>query len=334
MLNVFDEDKTSECAVVCDSGMLPIGILMRARFYSKLRGRFSAELYYDKPIGLLLTGTATLKVDTEAEPRHLIDMALSREDDTLYDCVLVTDDGNLCGIMTVSDLLKLSRKLQEDAVKQQKGTILSAEERLREIERTAEQTAESAGRGEALSIEMVDLTVEGKRELESVKKAFRSMAEVSTAQDERMQELRREAGSIETVSKLIKELAEQSNLLAINASIEAARAGEYGKGFAVVASEVMNMAAQTRLSAAKISAITESIVQAVVETSELAVTGRSAAKSGEADVLEAEGVFNRLFTAAAANRSSAELVDRLSEQAYRTAIRVTEEMQNLRQSYL
>ena len=80
----------------------------------------------------------------------------------------------------------------------------------------------------------------------------------AAASGETVKSLVEAAGRIDEVVALITDIAEQTNLLALNATIEAARAGEAGKGFAVVASEVKNLANQT-------AKATDEIAQQVAE---------------------------------------------------------------------
>lgn len=332
ILTVMGNGEECECVVVCDAGGRPEGLLMRSRVYAKLQGRFSSELYYDKPI-MKIADTSPLVASWDMSPQKLIDLALSRDEESLYDCVLVTKHGKLAGVLTVSDLLNLSRRLQEKAEVEQQRTIRSAVNRVKEIENIVRLTKESAIQGEFLSSEMVNLTLSGKNELDKVKRAFESIANYSSQQEQRMEMLQKEAGHISGFSRLIKELADQSNLLAINASIEAARAGEYGLGFAVVASEVMELANQTKKSASEITAITELILQSIIKTLALAKEGRTVTEASEAYVEEAGNVFNRLLKSAAENRGASKEIDGLAEQAHHRAVQVSIEMESLRESY-
>ena len=84
--------------------------------------------------------------------------------------------------------------------------------------------------------------------------------------DARINELSQAAGRIGDVVKLITAIAEQTNLLALNATIEAARAGEAGRGFAVVASEVKQLASQTAKATEEISAQIASMQTATQES--------------------------------------------------------------------
>lgn len=130
------------------------------------------------------------------------------------------------------------------------------------------------------------LSNEGAKEIERTIKSMNEINEVVIALASEIKALGKHSEEIGKIDSIITGIADQTNLLALNAAIEAARAGEQGRGFAVVADEVRQLAEQSARAAGDITQLIQQTMNSVTASVERAEVGTVKVKEG-LDVLAA-----------------------------------------------
>ncbi|VVM49358.1 methyl-accepting chemotaxis protein [Pseudomonas fluorescens] len=161
-----------------------------------------------------------------------------------------------------------------------------------EMSAAVEQVADNAASTSQLTSESSAAAIAGKTQVSETVAAINLMVSSVHSTSAEVQALSTMASDISSVLDVIREVAEQTNLLALNAAIEAARAGEAGRGFAVVADEVRGLAQRTQKSTEDI----ESMVSSIQSGTSRAVTSMSHTRSQAERTLEMANIAGEVLT--------------------------------------
>ncbi len=184
------------------------------------------------------------------------------------------------------------------ASESQSAAATSTASAVNQITASIGQVSDSANETESESVQTAALSKSGESLAKQASEGIAAVAKTVDIATQQIQSLKGRLAEIDSFSMVIKEIADQTNLLALNAAIEAARAGEQGRGFAVVADEVRKLAERTTRSTEEI----RQVVATIQDGSERAVVGMeravAAVKSGETLAAQAGESTNEITSRA------------------------------------
>jgi methyl-accepting chemotaxis protein len=192
---------------------------------------------------------------------------------------------------SANNIHKLTDHMEQSIAKQQKNTH-SVVQSINEVSGSVQVICDSTTATQELTEQTSEHANQGRSIISDTAQAINSISEEVNTSAGIIDELAGYSNDIGQFVNVIKEIADQTNLLALNAAIEAARAGEQGRGFAVVADEVRTLASRTQDSTAEIQRIIALLQSGTSKSVEAMHQGVAMAEQG----VEKTSLVNKTFS--------------------------------------
>ena len=211
------------------------------------------------------------------------------------------------------------------AISETSTTVEEVRQTAQVASQKARDVSDNAQRAVQVSTSGREAVDESTQVMQRIREQMASVAESTVRLSERGQ-------AIGEIIATVNDLAEQSNLLAVNAAIEAARAGEHGRGFGVVAQEVKSLAEQSRQATAQVREILSEIQRATAATVMATEQGSRAVDAGVRQVGEAGESIRRLADVVQGASQAAIQIAASSQQQFVGMDQVALAMENIKQA--
>jgi len=215
------------------------------------------------------TSTLDLQTQFKADTHDEIG-TMARDLNTLFDTfkkVLQEAQKNAGENASVSAQMSASSQQIGRAAENSLVNVQQIESQMRQIFAEIKETTDSFTLTHQQTKKANDRLNEVRHTIDRMTNSVRQRSEEQTDLAQKLNRLSTEADQVRNILTVINDIADQTNLLALNAAIEAARAGEHGRGFAVVADEVRNLADRTQKALTEINATLNVITQSVQDAS-------------------------------------------------------------------
>jgi len=235
--------------------------------------------------------------------------------------IIATLEKTIAGLASATQEIDAATSDHESVASQQASSVEETAAVMERLGRSSQESAEQAKMASERAEQVLALAHKGNAAVADTLAGMAALQEQTRAIAAQIGDLESAARQIGNISQIVSELADQTNMLALNASIEAVRAGEQGRGFAVVAAEIRKLAEQSQSSASQIGGLVTTIQNAIQAT--------VAASKKEAETVEEGATLAQ--TTAEAFRGVATAIEEVVRSSQNIFITVQEEASAIEQ---
>ncbi|MCG6577897.1 methyl-accepting chemotaxis protein [Pseudomonas sp. AF32] len=228
-------------------------------------------------------------------------------------------------LSAVTEQTNLEVSSQKEETEQVATAMNQMTATVHDVARNAEEAAQAAQTAD-------DKVESGQQVVRQSMVRIEQLADSATSASSSIENLSAEIQNIGTVLSVIKSVAEQTNLLALNAAIEAARAGEQGRGFAVVADEVRALARRTQQSTEEIERLVSALRAAAQTSVQQIQSSGELVKMAVSDALQTESALGSIATAVSLIQQMNQQIAAAAEQQSSVAEEINRSVTSIRAS--